>query len=360
MTKVTKQKKNHDFAGYVKVQEGGALGTVKRFLAFTLVELLVVITIIGILIALLLPAVQAAREAARRMQCTNNLKQQMIAAHNYHDVHYTLPTGALSLYAGTNTGTDLDRRACWHVALLPFMEQQSLASLYDGKGDVVATAPDEFFAARVSALECPSHPSAGEFLPYSSYSDYSSGLPTSFAMRTDTQFRIISYKAIAGLFTGHGGLNMGDPRNISTTQENYIGVFPVSGPHTPTATIKLRYVEFAKILDGLSNTIAIGEYASRTTLFRQATFGFHYYYWCVASLDSDPAQYLPDYDRCIALGAPILTTYGGCDSALASFHAGIINYALADGSVRAISETSDVQVLRAMVTIGRGDSQYPL
>jgi prepilin-type N-terminal cleavage/methylation domain-containing protein/prepilin-type processing-associated H-X9-DG protein len=83
--------------------------------AFTLVELLVVIAIIGILIALLLPAVQAAREAARRMQCTNKLKQLALAMHNYHDPHKVFPPGCLSV-----------NNLSWNCFLLPQIEQQSL------------------------------------------------------------------------------------------------------------------------------------------------------------------------------------------------------------------------------------------
>jgi len=86
---------------------------------FTLVELLVVIAIIGILIALLLPAVQAAREAARRSQCTNNLKQIALAVHNYHDTYKVFPIGNWTTAYGT-----------WLVSLLPFIEQQALADRY--------------------------------------------------------------------------------------------------------------------------------------------------------------------------------------------------------------------------------------
>ncbi|MFO7905106.1 MAG: DUF1559 domain-containing protein [Planctomycetota bacterium] len=99
---------------------------------FTLVELLVVIAIIGILVALLLPAVQAAREAARRAECTNNMKQLGLALHNYHDTHQSFPSGVLTDRPNNTQGCSGRPQSWgWLAFILPFMEQQPL---YDQLG----------------------------------------------------------------------------------------------------------------------------------------------------------------------------------------------------------------------------------
>src|SRR5438105_15927060 len=115
--------------------------------AFTLVELLVVIAIIGVLVALLLPAVQAAREAARRMQCSNHLKQIGLGLQNYHDTFQSLPFGARARYVQIS-GTIPQGQGfgpSWYVGILPFCEQKPLSDLMEaaqvgaGGGNLAAT-----------------------------------------------------------------------------------------------------------------------------------------------------------------------------------------------------------------------------
>ncbi len=133
--------------------------------AFTLVELLVVIAIIGILVALLLPAVQAAREAARRMQCSNSLKQIALASHNYHDTFKMLPPGFVPKRAANGAVINNINNWGWAALQLPFMEQAPLHDqlrvgnihLEDAAGLVPALAPLKAAMQQpIASLRCPS------------------------------------------------------------------------------------------------------------------------------------------------------------------------------------------------------------
>src|SRR5687767_6993146 len=119
--------------------------------AFTLVELLVVIAIIGVLVALLLPAVQAAREASRRMQCSNNLKQIALALHNYHDVHKTFPPA----YIPDADGKPMHS---WRVLILPYIEQQPLFTQYDFNEPWNGPNNSRLANISIPVYHCPSEP----------------------------------------------------------------------------------------------------------------------------------------------------------------------------------------------------------
>lgn len=122
--------------------------------AFTLVELLVVIAIIGVLVSLLLPAVQTAREAARRMSCQNNLKQFGLAMHNYHDTNKKLPAG---MTAHTTNGNATGGWS-WGVALLPFMEQETIFDNIDFSGSPHASQNAAIIQTVIPTAICPSSP----------------------------------------------------------------------------------------------------------------------------------------------------------------------------------------------------------
>ncbi len=201
--------------------------------AFTLVELLVVIAIIGILIALLLPAVQAAREAARRMSCTNKMKQIGIAMHNYHDTHKKFPDGGVAGKA-TSAMSSTSYYLSAFAAILPFIEQQGLQSLYDFNQpwqDQDPTVPPMIIATYV----CPSASVTNPF--------------------NDSEFEQLA--AAAGYnITGNGSaitylLNKGAHRiwcSGGAVSSTVAGVFELGGGSS-----------FRDIRDGTSNTIMVGE-----------------------------------------------------------------------------------------------------
>jgi len=135
--------------------------TGRRRPAFTLIELLVVIAIIAILIGLLLPAVQKVREAAARMQCSNNLKQLGIALHSYHDTNGKLPPGQYNTFYSNDAPWI---RGCWVQPILPYIEQDNLYKTYDAarqtNGDWALLCPNK--DTKIKTFTCPSDPNGGK------------------------------------------------------------------------------------------------------------------------------------------------------------------------------------------------------
>ena len=207
---------------------------------FTLVELLVVITIIGILIALLLPAVQAAREAARRMQCSNNLKQIGLAIHNYENTTRTFPPGAIFDWDPARTeGHSYLWRGSILVHILPFIEQQSLYDAFDFKVNELSyqTFADgsRIAATIVSNYICPS--------------DNHDGLGTGGAA-------VHNYAASRGPTNMPPNPNCDCQSNWNTyASAPYHDLNDFAGPFTRLGTCTRP----ADISDGLTNTIFFGE-----------------------------------------------------------------------------------------------------
>jgi prepilin-type N-terminal cleavage/methylation domain-containing protein/prepilin-type processing-associated H-X9-DG protein len=196
--------------------------------AFTLVELLVVIAIIGVLVALLLPAVQTAREAARRTRCKSNLKNLGLALHNYHDTHGRLPPGAIFTYKDAYiTGSSSNSWGQnWLVLLLPYMEQNNLFAMYDFRElRAMDGANKNVVSAEVALLKCPSD-ARGE--------KYTVPAPAVFARG--------NYGANYGAGNAWSGQDLKDP--------GLVGPFNAMGFYG---------ARFPEITDGLTSTVMVAE-----------------------------------------------------------------------------------------------------
>jgi prepilin-type N-terminal cleavage/methylation domain-containing protein len=219
-------------------------------LGFTLVELLVVITIIGVLIALLLPAIQVAQEAARRMQCSNNLKQIGLALHNYYDKVEAFPYA--TTLSSVNDGDWRSHRS-WAVALFPFLEQEPLYSELifgvdgTGGGNFDTNANPKTNLNTLNGIIIP-----GFYCP----SNERNKMTNHVVGGVTYQFQEINYVGIAG--------TVKDPNNLANkVTPNYTnnGVRTFNGTIIPTHnnTTRLETITLASLLDGTSNTVSITE-----------------------------------------------------------------------------------------------------
>jgi prepilin-type N-terminal cleavage/methylation domain-containing protein len=231
----------------------------RRRYAFTLIELLVVIAIIGVLVALLLPAVQAAREAARRMSCGNNLKQIGIALQNYHDVFLSLPYGARSQQADGVNGV-APYGPSWYVGILSFAEQQPLSQMIEQRALVQPNYNDLTNSADRVAQACDGLKISWMLCPSSPLPSMEGGSATSGMM-----FTVPSYVGISGAWIGNPSAPPNNAGNMATANEapffetrtrdgRRLGQVSGGGLLVPNMPLRM-----ASALDGTSSTMLVSE-----------------------------------------------------------------------------------------------------
>lgn len=314
---------------------------------FTLVELLVVIAIIGILVALLLPAVQAAREAARRMSCGNNLKQLGIALHNYADkTREALPRGAeinrglacCCNNADWMSGTTL------HTMLLPFLEQQPLYDQYNMNVPWFMQA-NNVINQRLPTLLCPS---AREHRIQTV--SVAPTTPAFTAVVPNPEVHPHNYPG-AGTLHGWGGCGRhGNEQQNGIFSARY-GILEENGTRADPR------IRLASIVDGTSNTIAFAETAQGKPTYVNGALNAQYGGWRGRGW-ADPF-YNSTWFSIGPLSTPnsLVSQYGGWNASNAtSYHPGGIQACLADGSVRFITERIVGSIWFAMGTPATGDT----
>jgi prepilin-type N-terminal cleavage/methylation domain-containing protein/prepilin-type processing-associated H-X9-DG protein len=319
---------------------------------FTLVELLVVIAIIGVLVALLLPAIQAAREAARRSQCTNNLKQLGLAALNFESGNKSLPPG----HRMSKNGTDIDSLGSWVTQLLPYLEEGSLFSQIDPKEkffeqtvDVGKGESEKTHHVFLPSMQCPSNPDGssqqlgiindhygarGNYVANSGWSDPGPGFQSCGIWMNDPNWEQFGANK-AGYNSCTNGVEYppaSGGRPIKAALAGY-GPFLVN-----------RYLKLRQVTDGTSHTVAFAELLNIQGVDMRGSL--HWGGGCLYLHSEPPNSKYPDRARYCAVSsndpvAPCETTPdwpGAHKLAARSAHPGGVNVVMIDGSAHFISE----------------------
>lgn len=239
---------------------------------FTLVELLVVIAIIGVLVALLLPAVQKAREAARRMQCTNNLKQIGLAVHNYAGTHSVFPSGYVS--QATRDGSTPGWAAIdgdtwdaapgwgWATLLLPFMEQRNITDALRMDRPVWDPANRPYISTRLEAYLCPS--SSGDSQPFTVRDEAGNALSRFGDPIVVGRSHYIASHGQESCWGECGSATTGQVfTNIYTGTTRTVAIHGDAGNVADGPFYRNSRVSFRDVTDGTSNTLFISEHSSK-------------------------------------------------------------------------------------------------
>jgi prepilin-type N-terminal cleavage/methylation domain-containing protein/prepilin-type processing-associated H-X9-DG protein len=304
-----------------------------RSRGFTLIELLVVIAIIGVLIALLLPAVQAAREAARRAQCTNNLKQLGLALANYESSNASYPMAA---FAQFTPAKGVDQAMSCFVALLSYMEQGPLYASYNTSFNYRCDPNVTVSGTGLNVLWCPSDTQIAGIFFTEAAGKAGKSLPQNFY-----------FTSYAGCY-GEWASIISNPSASLQQQNGAIvsnGISPIFG--FGSGLTRGGVVTIASVTDGTSNTIAFSEHAHGLLSSTDPENSFNKWNWWVSGNYGDTAftVFYPvnvqkktrNWDDGVASGK--YTEAGAFLNAATSFHPGGANFAFCDGSVRFLKDT---------------------